>query len=42
MFENTGLVLEEGIIKQILRKDIMRESITYQVIHCLCFLAATN
>ena len=27
-----GLVLEENIIKQILRRDIMRESVTYQAI----------
>lgn len=27
-----GLVLEESIIKQILRRDIMRESVTYQAI----------
>jgi predicted transposase YdaD len=27
-----GLVLEENIVKQILRRDIMRESVTYQAI----------
>jgi predicted transposase/invertase (TIGR01784 family) len=31
-FVLAGLVLEENIIKQILRRDIMRESVTYQAI----------